>query len=110
MSIKNSNRKKVYQLTYDKYVPNRFGGCDIERSVVSATSKELAVRVMKNDLYNHGCFGALGAVRYKNGKTEHIRPRKAPTITWQECGNCSVKRETKKPSLFGIFGDRNIKR
>lgn len=106
MPTKKSNRKKTYQLTYDKYAPNRHGGCDVERSVVNATSKELAVRVMKNDVYNNGCWGSVGVVRYKNGKTENIRPRKAPKIFWQECDNCSVKRETKNSSWFGIFGDR----
>lgn len=103
MPTKKSNRKKTYQLTYDKYVPNRYGGCDIERSVVTATNKDLTVRVMKNDVYNNGCWGAVGVVRYKNGKTERIRPRKAPWIFKNELSKCSVKREKKNPSWFGKF-------
>ena len=95
--------KKTYSLTFDKYVPNKYGGVDIERSTVKAPNRAIADNVMKNNLYNYGAYGARGAVRYKNGSTEYIQPRKAPRITMSEKLESSVKRERMPSRYFGVF-------
>lgn len=96
-------KEKKYSLTYDKYVPNVYGGVDIVRATVRSVNKKTAVKVMKNDLYNHGCYGGQGVVRYQNGKTERIQPRKCPVITIDETVNTSVRRERMNVSHFGNF-------
>lgn len=99
-------KQKPYSLTYDKYVPNRHGGVDIERSVVRAPNRTVAVKIMKNDLYNHGAYGARGMVRYKNGKTERLQPRKAPVINMDETLNSKVYRERMPARWFGNFNKK----
>lgn len=92
---------------YDKYVPNQYGGIDVQRCTVKATDRTTAVKVMKNDLYNNGCYGARGIVKYKNGKTECLQPRKAPRITIDERLNSSVRRERMPARFFGNFNITN---
>lgn len=99
-------KKKTYSLTYDKYVPNQYGGVDIVRATVRSADKKTAVKVMKNDLYNHGCYGGQGVVRYQNGRTERLQPRKCPVITMDETLKTSVKRERMNVHWFGNFDKR----
>lgn len=95
--------KKTYSLTFDKYIPNKWGGVDVERSTVKASNRATAVKIMKSDLYNYGAYGARGAVRYKNGSIEYVQPRKASRITMSEKLESSVKRERMPSQYFGVF-------
>lgn len=97
--------KKKYSLTYDKYVRHK-GGIALERSTVKAPNRTVAVKVMKNDLYNNGCYEGRGIVRYQNGSTARLQPRKAPRITMDETLNSSVKRERMGTVWFGNFDKR----
>lgn len=47
-------KKKPYVITYDKYVPNKYGGASTERVTISAETKDIAIRRMKEDVYKRG--------------------------------------------------------
>ena len=96
-------KTKKYSLKYDKFVPNKYGGVDIVRATVCSTDRKTAVKVMKNDLYNHGCYGGRGVVQYQGGKVERLQPRKCPVITMDETIKTSVRRERMGARFFGKF-------
>lgn len=99
-------KAKRYSLIFDKYVPNRHGGVDCERCTVTAKNKTTAVKVMKNNLYNKGAYGARGAVRYQNGKVEYIQPRKCPDVHLEDVLQTSMRFQRLRGSSFGEFNKR----
>lgn len=84
-----------YKLVYDKFIPNKYGGCSKQRTTLIADTKDIATRRMKEDLYMHGCYQGLGVVHLDNGQTKFVKPNKRPNVSSYEhlCRSRIVSRE-----------------
>lgn len=84
-----------YKLVYDKFIPNKYGGCSRQRTTLVADTKDIATRLMKKDLYMHGCYQGYGIVHLDNGKTKVIKPNKCPSVSTFDalCRSRIVSRE-----------------
>lgn len=88
-------KKLKYKLVYDKFIPNKFGGCSKQRTTLVADTKDIAIRRMKEDLYLYGCYQSCGIVHLDNGKIKIIKPYKRPNVSIYEkaCRSRIVSRE-----------------
>ena len=88
-------KKMKYKLTYDKFIPNKYGGCSKQRTTLVADTKDIATRRMKEDLYVFGCYQGCGIVHLPNGQTKVIKPNKRPNVSNFEkaCRSRIVSRE-----------------
>lgn len=77
-------KKMKYKLVYDKFIPNKFGGCSKQRTTIVADTKDIATRRMKEDLYIYGCYQGCGIVHLPNGQTKVVKPNKRPTLSYSD--------------------------
>lgn len=78
------SKKMKYKLTYDKYIPNKYGGLSKQRTTIVADTKDIATRRMKEDLYVFGCCQGCGIVHLDNGQKKFVKPNKRPILSYSE--------------------------
>lgn len=77
-------KNKSYIITYDKYIPNKYGGASTERVTICADTKDIAVRRMKEDVYKRGIYSAYATAKLPDGTKIDFKPRKQPNVTSEE--------------------------